>query len=148
MSGEKLLLVDDDPLIRRSLAEVLRLEGYETFEAQSGADALRVLDDIEVDLVVTDFNMPEVDGLELLRELRQRMPDVPVILVTGYGTVEQAVEAMKAGAFDYVSKPILDDEMKMVIRRALDDRSLRDENDDLKKRLDMRYGYDAIVGHD
>jgi two-component system, NtrC family, response regulator AtoC len=70
------------------------------------------------------------------------------VLVTGYGTVEQAVEAMKNGAYDYVSKPILDDEMKMVVRRALDERALRDENSDLKKRLDMRFGYGALVGRD
>ena len=127
MSGEKLLLVDDDPLIRRSLGEVLRREGYEVFEAATGAEGLSMLGTAGPDLVITDFNMPEVDGMQLLREIRARSPDLPVILITGYGTVEQAVEAMKAGAYDYASKPILDDEMKMVIRRALDDRSLRNE---------------------
>src|SRR5262245_36814034 len=107
--SEKLLVVDDDALIRRSLAEVLRLEGYQVLEASTGAEAIRIVGAHAPNLVVTDFNMPEVDGLQLLRELRARKPDLPVILVTGYGTVEQAVEAMKAGAWDYVSKPILDD---------------------------------------
>lgn len=148
MSHEKLLVVDDDTLIRRSLAELLRGEGYQVAEAGTGAEALRVFAQAGPDLVVTDFNMPEVDGLQLLRELRARKPDLPVILVTGYGTVEQAVDAMKAGAYDYVSKPILDDEMKLAIRRALQERSLREENTDLKKRLDLRYGFDSIVGRD
>jgi DNA-binding NtrC family response regulator len=142
------LVVDDDALIRRSLAEMLRGEGYRVSEASTGAEALKVFAQAAPDLVVTDFNMPEVDGLQLLRELRARKPDLPVILVTGYGTVEQAVEAMKAGAYDYVSKPILDDEMKLAIRRAMEARSLRAENTDLKKRLDLRYGFDAIVGRD
>lgn len=145
---DKLLVVDDDALIRRSLAELLRGEGYQVFEAGTGAEALKVFGHTAPDLVVTDFNMPEVDGLQLLRELRARKSDLPVILVTGYGTVEQAVEAMKAGAYDYVSKPILDDEMKLAIRRALQERTLREENTDLRKRLDLRYGFDAIVGRD
>ncbi len=145
---KKLLVVDDDNLIRRSLSEVLRIEGYDVAEATSGGDALRQLANVAPDLVITDFNMPELDGMQLLRELHARKPELPVILITGYGTVEQAVEAMKSGAYDYVSKPIIDDEMKMVIRRALDERDLRSENSDLKKRLDMRYSYDSIVGRD
>ena len=128
MAEHTLLIVDDDALIRRSLGAVLRLEGYDVIEANGGGEALRALEQADPDLVVTDFNMPEIDGLQLLREIRARKPDVPVILVTGYGTVEHAVDAMRAGAYDYVSKPIIDDEMKMVIRRALEERSLRDEN--------------------
>jgi DNA-binding NtrC family response regulator len=148
MPQPRLLVVDDDSLIRRSLGEMLRREGYDVVEAASGSEALRVLPHANPALVITDFNMPQVDGLQLLREIRARKPDLPVVLVTGYGTVEQAVEAMKSGAYDYVSKPILDDEMKLVVRRAIEERTLRDENHDLKKRLDLRYGYDAIVGRD
>ena len=148
MAEDKLLVVDDDPLIRRSLGEVLRREGYQVVEASTGAEALRMVANAAPSLVITDFNMPELDGMQLLRELHARKPDLPVILVTGYGTVEQAVEAMKAGAYDYVSKPIIDEEMKLVIRRALDERLLRDENSDLRRRLDLRYSYDAIVGRD
>ncbi len=148
MSDKKLLVVDDDSLIRRSLGEMLRREGYTVLEAATGAEALKLVGSAAPSLVITDFNMPEIDGMQLLRELKARKPDLPVVLVTGYGTVEQAVEAMKNGAYDYVSKPILDDEMKMVVRRALDERALRDENSDLKKRLDMRFGYGALVGRD
>ncbi len=148
MAHEKLLVVDDDALIRRSLSELLRREGYEVLEASTGAEALETAALAQPHLVISDFNMPEVDGMALLRELHSRRPDLPVILVTGYGTVEHAVEAMKSGAYDYVSKPILDDEMMLVVRRALEERTLRRENTDLKKRLDLRYGYDAIVGRD
>jgi DNA-binding NtrC family response regulator len=148
MAAKHLLVVDDDSLIRRSLGEMLRREGYAVTEAATANEALKIAATAAPSLVITDFNMPEVDGMQLLRELRARRPDLPVVLVTGYGTVEQAVEAMKSGAYDYVSKPILDDEMKMVVRRALEERTLRDENSDLKKRLDLRYGYDAIVGRD
>ena len=144
----KLLVVDDDSLIRRSLGEMLRQQGYHVFEAASGTEALKLASSAAPNLVITDFNMPEINGMQLLRELRARRPDLPVILVTGYGTVDQAVEAMKSGAYDYVSKPILDDEMKMVVKRALEERSLRDENTALKKRLDMRYSYDSLVGRD
>ena len=148
MAQHTLLLVDDDALIRRSLSTLLRLDGYNVLEAASGAEALRLLEHGAPDLVITDFNMPVINGMQLLCEIQKRKPELPVILVTGYGTVEQAVEAMKAGAYDYVSKPIIDDEMKMVIRRALNEQSLRDENSELRKRLDMRFGYDAIVGRD
>lgn len=148
MAHERLLLVDDDPLIRRSLAEVLRRDGYEVVEAATGAEGLRVAEAAKPDLIVSDFNMPEKNGLEMLRDLRAEGIETPVILLTGYGTVEQAVEAMKNGAFDYVGKPVLDDEIKMVIRRALDDRTLREENESLKKQLGLRYGFDSIVGRD
>ena len=148
MAQHTLLLVDDDALIRRSLSTVLRLEGYEVLEAAGGNDAIDILSKESPDLVITDFNMPAINGLQLLREIQSRKPELPVILITGYGTVEQAVEAMKSGAYDYVSKPIIDDEMKLVIRRALDEQTLRDENSELRKRLDMRFGYDAIVGRD
>jgi len=148
MAEKKLLVVDDDSLIRRSLGEMLRREGYIVAEAATGTEAMKIAATAAPDLVITDFNMPEIDGMQLLRALKAKKPDLPVILVTGYGTVEQAVEAMKHGAYDYVSKPIMDDEMKLVVKRALDEKTLRAENTDLKKRLDLRYGYDSIVGRD
>jgi DNA-binding NtrC family response regulator len=144
----RLLLVDDDPLIVGSLREVLRREGYGVSTAATGLEALRVLREQETDLVITDINMPEMDGMQLLREVRSRQPETIVILITGYGTIESAVEAIKAGAYDYITKPILDDEMKVVIQRALESRRLRSENERLRKRLDMRYSFGSIVGRD
>jgi DNA-binding NtrC family response regulator len=143
-----ILLVDDDPLILRSLAVVLEREGYAVTRAPGGAAAVAELKDNVFDAVVTDFNMPEVDGMQILREVKARKPDCAVIMITGYGTVEQAVEAIKLGAYDYICKPIIDDEMKVVIARAVEQKRLRSENADLRQRLDLRYSYTSIIGRD
>ena len=143
-----ILLVDDDPLILRSLSVVIGREGYEVTTAEGGTRGLELARDASFDVVVTDFNMPEIDGMQLLREVKARKPDSEVILVTGYGTVEQAVEAIKLGAYDYICKPIIDEEMKVVIARAVEQRRLRSENADLKQRLDLRYSFDSIIGRD
>ena len=142
------LLVDDDPLILRSLAVVLEREGYDVEKAAGGGPAMEFLKDNSYDVVVTDFNMPEVDGMQLLGEVKARKPDSQVILITGYGTIEQAVEAIKLGAFDYICKPIIDDEIKVVISRAVERKRLKSENAELRQRLDLRYSYDAILGRD
>jgi DNA-binding NtrC family response regulator len=92
--------------------------------------------------------MPQVDGIHLLREVKARHPDCPVILITGYGTIEQAVEAIKLGAYDYISKPIIDEEMKVVIARAVEQSRLRSENENLRQQLDLRYSFGSIVGRD
>ncbi len=148
VAAGRLLIVDDDPLIVSSLAELLKDEGYEVRTARTGLDALRELRDSPADLMITDVNMPEMDGLQLLREVKSRSPETIVVVVTGYGTIESAVDAIKTGAYDYISKPIIDDEMKVVISRALESKALRSENEQLKKRLDLRYSFDAIVGRD
>ena len=105
------LIVDDEPNIRRVLAAMLKREGYETTAAADGEQALAVLHRTPVDVVVTDLVMPRIGGLELLREVRARHPDVPVIMITAHGTVDTAVEAMKAGAFDYIAKPFEQEEL-------------------------------------
>jgi DNA-binding NtrC family response regulator len=148
MSRASILLVDDDPLILRSLAVVMEREGYEVERAEGGAMALELIKETSFDVVVTDFNMPEVDGMQLLREVKARKPDCQVVLITGYGTIEQAVEAIKLGAYDYICKPIIDDEMKVVVSRAVEQKRLRKENSELKQRLDLRYSFDSIIGRD
>jgi DNA-binding NtrC family response regulator len=148
VTAGRLLLADDDPLIVGSLGEVLRREGYEVLTAGTGLEALKTLRDEEIDLVITDINMPEMDGIHLLREVRSRSPETMVILITGYGTIESAVEAIKAGASDYITKPICDEEMKVVIERSLESRRLRCENERLRKHLDLRYSFCSIIGRD
>ncbi len=143
-----ILLVDDDPLILRSLAVVLEREGYEVTRAPGGVAAVEELKHSSFDAVITDFNMPEIDGMQILHEVKARKPDCAVILITGYGTVEQAVEAIKLGAYDYICKPIIDDEMKVVIARAVEQKRLRSENADLRQRLDLRYSFNSIIGGD
>jgi len=151
----KILVVDDDPLILKSLAELLRLEGYDVATASNGREALERLRSFAADLVLTDVNMPELDGLGLLVKLRERDPDLPVIMITGFGTIENAVQAIKNGAHHYVTKPLKDDEIKIIIRRTFAQKQmdaeryhLRRENEHLRRRLTGRYACDNIIGRD
>ncbi len=144
----QILVVDDDQIIVESLVEFLRLEGYEAEGVGSFADAISALDRRQYHLVITDINMPDASGFELLRVIRQRYPDIVVIMITGYGTIESAVEAIKMGAYDYLTKPIIDDEIRLVIDRALKQQSLVRENQSLREALEMRYGLDNVIGHD
>ena len=124
----RILVVDDDKIIVESLAEFLDLEGYEAAGAQTFSEAVTALDRKQVHLVITDVNMPDTDGFELLRLIRQRYPEIVVIMITGYGTIESAVEAIKMGAYDYLTKPIIDEEIRLVVERALQQQSLIREN--------------------
>ncbi len=144
----RLLLVDDDPLIINSLSEFLRLEGYAVDTASDGSKAIEKLAATRYNLVLTDVNMPRVNGLELLRTIRNHYPDVVVLVITGYGTIENAVEAVKMGAFEYLTKPIVDDEIRVTIQKALKQQTLLSENFQLKQQLNLRFGLDNIVGHD
>ena len=143
-----IFVVDDDRIILDSLCEFLRMEGYRV-DGATGADAaLRALSREPYNLVITDVNMPGADGFELLRTIKQRFPELVVIIITGYGTIESAVEAIKMGAYDYLTKPIIDDEIRLTIERALRQQALIRENKSLRDRLDLRYGLNNVVGHD
>jgi DNA-binding NtrC family response regulator len=115
----RILVVDDDEIIRTSLSEFLRLEGYGVETADGFDQASALLGAGPFQVVIADVSMPQVDGMELLKTVRNRCPETAVIMITGYGTVENAVQAMKRGAFDYLTKPIIDDEIKVIIERAL-----------------------------
>jgi DNA-binding NtrC family response regulator len=144
----RILLVDDDRIIVDSLGEFLRMEGYEVDGADSVDAAVACLLKQSYNLVITDVNMPKADGFELLRTMRDRFPDVVAIVITGYGTIESAVEAIKMGAYDYLTKPLSDDEISLTVQRAVQQQSLLRENRSLKQQLDMRYSLDSVVGHD
>ena len=148
MAKVRILIVDDDELILTSLAELLRLEGYDVETAARFKDASAQLAASAFEVAIADVSMPDVDGFELLKLIRNRYPETVTIMVTGYGTIEDAVKAMRAGAFDYLTKPIIDDEIKLVIQRALERQSLTAENRSLRKQLAERYSLDNIVGHD
>ena len=148
MSGMRILVVDDDEIILTSLSEFLRLEGYGVETASSFQEASAHLASATFQVVVADVSMPGADGFELLKMIRNRYPDTAVIMITGYGTIESAVEAIKRGAFDYLTKPIIDDEIKLVIERALRQRMLMEENRSLRNQLAERYGLGNIIGHD
>lgn len=147
-SRPSILVVDDDRIILDSLCEFLRLEEYEVSSAASLKEATLVLQREPIDLVIADVNMPGGNGFELLHLIRKRYPDSGVIMLTGYGTIESAVEAIKMGAFDYLTKPIVDDELKLCIERALAQQAILRENRTLKKRLDGRFGLEAMIGQD
>jgi len=144
----RILVVDDDKIILDSLCEFLRLEEYEVDSVGSVDAAATQLARQAYHLVITDVNMPRSDGFELLSILRQRHPDVVAIVITGYGTIESAVEAIKMGAYDYLTKPIVDDEIRLVVQRALQQQSLLRENRALKQQLQQRYGLDNVIGQD
>lgn len=144
----RVLLVDDDSIILDSLGEFLRLEGYDVTAQETIAGAMAALEAARFELVLTDVTMPSASGLELLRYTRTHHPEVVVILMTGYGTIESAVEAMKQGAYDYLTKPIIDDDVRMSVGRALEQQRLLVENRRLRDQLEVRYGFGSIVGTD
>jgi DNA-binding NtrC family response regulator len=148
MAGARILVVDDDEIILTSLSEFLRLEGHAAETARSFKEAAAHLAASEFQVVVADVSMPDLDGMELLKMVRNRYPDTAVIMMTGYGNVAGAVEAMKRGALDYLTKPVLDDQMKLAIERALRQQRLTAENRALRDQLAGRYSLDNILGHD
>ena len=148
MSKGSLLLVDDDRLVLESMAEWLREKGYAVDVANSFATAHATLAKKTYDLVLLDIRLGDGDGFDLLAECKDRNPGTIVIFITGYGTVETAVEAIQAGAFDLLTKPLIDDELELSIERALKQRGIAEENEQLKAQLDLRFGLENVVGHD
>ena len=142
----KVLVVDDEAGMRKSLAIMLRRDGYPVTEASGGTDALEQLGREVFDLVVADLNMDDLSGLEVLRHVKQTSPDVEVILMTAYGTIESAVEAMKLGAFDFITKPFQAEEILLRVRNAVDKRQLRREVGRLRAEVQNASGLDRIVG--
>ncbi|MHB8952779.1 MAG: sigma-54-dependent transcriptional regulator [Pirellulaceae bacterium] len=148
MSKGSLLLVDDDRHVLESMADWLRHQGYEVAEAATFQQARAQLDAHPPELLLSDVRLQDGDGFDLLACCRRKYPGVPVILITGYGTVETGVDAIRAGAFDLLTKPLIDQELEMSIDRALSQRRVLEENKQLKVQLDLRYGMENIVGHD
>ena len=121
---KQILVVDDEPNLRRVLKAQLERDRYDVHTAEDGEQGLKVLSDHHIDLVITDLRMPKVDGMELLRRARQLEPELPIVMITAHGTVDNAVEALKTGAFDYITKPFDQDEVRMIVRKALRTRDL------------------------
>jgi len=144
----RLLILDEDRIIQQSLGQFLRREGYEVRTTDNVATAMSELESGAIDVVLADINLPGVKPAELLREIRSRHPQVIVIVVTSYGSIENAVEATKLGAFDYLTKPIVDDEIRTIVDKAVRQQALLAENFALKAQLDHRFGLDNIIGRD
>mgnify|MGYP001583409787 CR=1 FL=1 len=128
-----ILIVDDEPLIRKSLFEILRMIGYQCLMVTSGEEAIEAIQKKKVDIVISDMRLPEMSGIDLLKKIKKLQPSIEVIVMTGFGSIETAVEAMKLKAFDYITKPIVDDEIKLVIEKIIEKKDLLQENKDLKK---------------
>lgn len=144
----KILVVDDEPLIRESLYEILRIEGYRVQMAQGGEEALDLIGKSDFDIVVTDFKLPKMSGMDLLEAIKKDYEMTEVIMVTGYGSIETAVEAMKKGACDYITKPINDNEIKIIIQKTIGNKQIIEENVTLKELLakERRSVYGAMIG--
>jgi DNA-binding NtrC family response regulator len=148
MTKGSLLLVDDDRQVLHAMADWLREQGYQLDTAASRQEALAAVDRKSYDVVLADIRLRDGDGFDILAHCRQHHPTVAVIMITGYGTVDSAVEAIRAGAFDFLTKPLIDEELDMAIQRALNQRQVIEENKNLKAQLDLRFGLENIVGHD
>ncbi len=142
---KQVLIVDDEPNLRKILAAQLSRDGYDVLLAEDGEQGLSVLREHHIDLVVTDLKMPKVDGMTLLREALREAPDLPIVMITAHGTVDTAVEALKLGAFDYLTKPFDKDEVRQVVAKALRTRQLANEEatQEIKDVPGARFG---IVG--
>jgi two-component system, NtrC family, response regulator AtoC len=143
-----ILVVDDDTIILDSLCEFLKVEGYWAAGARTLAQARQKLAEQSFALVISDVNLPDGDGFELLTLVRQNYPGTVMILITGYGTIESAVEAIKNGAYDYLTKPIIDDDLRLAVERAIRQQNLIDENRQLRDQLNNRYRLENIISQD
>ncbi len=144
--NERILIADDDPDIRDGCAQVLSRLGCDISETSTGKDALRLLDRYEFDLLLLDLKMPDINGLDLLRTIREQDETLPVIMITAYGTIQNAVEAMRMGANDFLPKPFEPEELRLVVRRTLNAKRLQLENLYLREELKKKEGDVSIIG--
>ncbi len=142
-----ILVVDDEKNIREGLKKFLNLDNFSAVLASDGEEALSIFDEQEIDLVITDLKMPNMSGEELLKKILTKSPATPVIILTGHGTVESAVDAMREGAYDFLTKPVNLKKLSIIIKRALENKKLEIENRELHKQLDEKYGFSNIIGN-
>ena len=144
-----ILVVDDEKYIREGLCAALSMDGYEALEAEDGAQAWDVINKTPVDLVITDLRMPKMSGMDLLKRIYTTYPTIPVIVLTGHGTIEEAVDAMQNGAVDFLTKPVNLDHLSVLIKKCLSNKDLADKNKELTRELDalkLRNEYTKIIG--
>jgi DNA-binding NtrC family response regulator len=146
MRIEKILLIDDSKEILESLSEYLRGEGYDVDTSSNGASGILMIEKKFYDIVLTDMMMPGVDGMEVLKYIKTNSPESLCIVLTGYGTIKSAVEAIRSGAFDYLTKPVKFDEIQIALQRAIEHRNLKRENTNLRNQLKQKYRFENIIG--
>ena len=148
MFKPNILIVDDDQIILDSLCEFLSIEGYDTTGADTVSEAKQKLKEQSFALVITDVNMSDGDGFELLDLVRENYPQTVVLLITGYGTIESAVKAIKKGAHDYLTKPIIDDDLLLAVERASRQQALMSENQHLRQQLENKFRLNNVISQD
>ena len=146
MEKKKILIIDDEESMRHMLSLILKKEGYEVHAVTGGKEALDLLSSLSFDFILSDIIMPEMDGLELLQALKERKVEATIIMMSAYGTINTAVEAMKRGAYDYISKPFRPDEVLMALRKAEERENLRQENIRLRQEVLREYSFGKIIG--
>jgi DNA-binding NtrC family response regulator len=144
---QNILIVDDEQSQRIILSGYLKQKGYHIFEASSGTDALSIADNNLIDIVLTDYKMPEMNGLELLVKMKAKNPEIAVVILTAFGTIENAVKAMKEGAYDYLTKPVDLDELEFIIMRISERQQLISENKILKEQLREKNKISGIIAY-
>src|SRR3954452_5635643 len=143
---EQVLVVDDEEDLRKAIVDILTVDGFDVEQAASAEEAAEKLSQTAYDVLITDHNLPGKTGVELLEATLIRYPETIGIVITGYGTIETAVSAMKKGAYNYLTKPFKLVELPIMVRKGLKERQLRFENQYLRKQLNERYGFNNIIG--
>ena len=146
VSGGRIIVVDDEPGMREFLEIMLQKDGYSVVTAGDGRQAEEKINSQMFDLAIIDVQMPTMDGLDLLKKINEKAPDTTVIMITAFASHESAIEAMKHGAYDYITKPFKIDEIKLVIKKALEKKRLVTENTRLKRELENKFGFGNIIG--
>jgi DNA-binding NtrC family response regulator len=146
MKKAKILVVDDEQIARENLEHILKKEGYDVVSVDSGIQALKKLANTDFDLVLTDLKMKQVDGMEVLARTKEQYPDTEVIMITAYATIETAIQAMQKGAYHYISKPYKIEEARLILKRALEKKWLKDELLNLKRDYKARIGAPFVIG--
>lgn len=145
MNG-KILIVDDETIQREIVQDILEDQGYDVVALGSGIEALEYIKQKPVDVILTDLRMPGMDGVELLQHIKDFEPEIVVVVITAYGSLESAVDAVKKGAYDYLAKPLSKEQLTLVVERALSRKKLSDENRSLRQELQERYDFHNIIG--
>ena len=148
MEATKILVIDDEPVICDGCRSVLSDQGAVVDTCLSGSQGLESLFGGDYDLALLDMKLTDMNGMDILRRVKNENPGVYIIVMTGYSSVENAVEAMKLGAFDYISKPFTDDELLICVQRAVENKRLKDENRALRHQLSERFDFGNIIGED
>lgn len=147
MKPPQILIVEDDRKMRLALREIMTKEGYSVDTVETGEAALERAGGTSYDLVITDLKLPGIDGMDVLKAIRRLRPETSVVMITAYATVDTAVEAMRGGAEDYISKPFNLDEIRLIVKKVLEKRALLDDNRLLRSQLKKKYSYDNVVGN-